>query len=158
MTNVCPGGRLPTVRASAPLFAIYAGLALLVFVQTGNAQQEQNPAPAPTSPSPVQANSDLAVASVKLQGGLRLSKDVGSSVYNDQNEKVGSIDDLISKGGNQIVMAIVSVGGFLGMGNKLVAVPYDQLRLDTDKDQVKVVMPGANKDALKAMPDFTYNG
>jgi hypothetical protein len=44
------------------------------------------------------------------------------------------------------------------MGNKLVAVPYDHLHLDTDKDQVKIVMPGANKEALKAMPDVTYSG
>jgi hypothetical protein len=59
------------------------------------------PAGAPTTP-------DLAVASVKLQGGSRL---IGSAVYNDQNEKVGSADDLIMKDGNRIVMAVVSVGG-----------------------------------------------
>jgi uncharacterized protein YrrD len=51
------------------------------------------------------------VASVKLQGGSRVSKLIGSAVYNDQNEKVGSVDDLIMKDGNRIVMAVVSVGG-----------------------------------------------
>ena len=55
-------------------------------------------------------------------------------------------------------MGVVSVGGFLGMGNKLVAVPYDQLHLETDKDQMKITMPGASKDALNAMPTFTYSG
>jgi hypothetical protein len=54
--------------------------------------------------------------------------------------------------------AVVSVGGFLGIGNKLVAVPYDQLHLGMDKDQTKITMPGASKEALKAMPTFTYSG
>ena len=43
-------------------------------------------------------------------------------------------------------------------GNKLVAVPYDQLHLEADKDQTKITMPGASKDALNAMPTFTYGG
>ena len=79
-------------------------------------------------------------------------------MYNDQNEKIGSLDDLIMKDGNRIIMGVVSVGGFLGMGNKLVAVPFDQLHLATDKDQTKITMPGASKDALNAMPTFTYGG
>jgi hypothetical protein len=62
------------------------------------------------------------------------------------------------KDGNRIVMAVVSVGGFLGIGNKLVAVPYDQLRLETNKDETKVAVPSASKDALNAMPTFTYGG
>ena len=89
---------------------------------------------------------DLAVASVKMQGGSRISKLIGSAVYNDQNEKVGSVDDLIMKDGNRIVMAVVSVGGFLGIGNKLVAVPYDQLHVEMNKDEAKVTMPSASKD------------
>ena len=110
-----------------------------------------NPSGAPTSP-------DLTVATVKLQGGFRISKLIGSAVYNDQNEKIGSLDDLITKDGSQIIMAVVSVGGFLGMGNKLVAVPYDQLHLEMNKDQPKVTIPNASKDALGAMPNFTYGG
>lgn len=55
-------------------------------------------------------------------------------------------------------MAIVLVGGFLGMGNKLVAVPHDELYLETNKDETKVTMPSASKDALNAMSTFTYAG
>ena len=110
-----------------------------------------NPSGSPTNP-------DLVVAAVKLQSGYRISKLIGSAVYNDQSEKVGSVDDLIMKDTNRIVMAVISVGGFLGMGNKLVAVSYDQLHLEADKDQTKITMPGASKDALNAMPTFTYGG
>ena len=54
---------------------------------------------------------------------------------------------------------IVSVGGFLGMGTKLVAVPYTQLKLGDTKNASsdnKVVMPGATKESLKAQPEFKY--
>ena len=98
------------------------------------------------------------VTTVKLQGELRARKLIGSPVYNEQNEKVGSVDDLIVKDGGHIVMAVVSIGGFLGLGNKLVAVPYGQMPLDTNKDETKVTMPGASRDALNEMATFTYGG
>ena len=112
------------------------------------------PAKLPGAPT----SGDLVVATVKLQGGLRASKLIGTAVYNEQNQKVGSVDDLIVKEGDRIVMAVVSVGGFLGIGNKLVAVPYHQLHIDSTGDGTKVTMPGASKDALNAMPTFTYSG
>jgi sporulation protein YlmC with PRC-barrel domain len=138
------------------------GIVLMAAIGPVVAQQSTstNPSapPSASSPSGAPSTPDLAVASVKLQGGLRISKLLGSSVYNDQNEKVGSVDDLIMKDDNKIVMAVVSVGGFLGIGNKLVAVPYDHLHLEMNKDETKVVMPGASKDSLASMPTFTYAG
>ena len=129
-----------------------------VLAQQSPTPPKQPAAAASPNPSGAPTNPDLTVATVKLQGGLRISKLIGSAVYNDQNEKVGTLDDLIMKDGNRIVMAVVSVGGFLGIGNKLVAVPYDQLHLETNKDQTKVTVPSASKDALNAMPNFTYGG
>jgi sporulation protein YlmC with PRC-barrel domain len=142
----------------------FAGLvSVLAAAGPALAQQTQDPAKDPAStaapaPSAVPISPDLTVASVKRQGGSRISKLLGSSVFNDQNEKVGTLDDLIMKDGNKVVMAVVSVGGFLGIGNKLVAIPYDQLRLEENKDEQKVTMPGGSKDVLNAMPTFTYSG
>jgi sporulation protein YlmC with PRC-barrel domain len=93
------------------------------------------------------------------QGNVRASKLIGSSVYNDRDQKVGSVDDVILGKENRANVVIVSVGGFLGMGTKLVAVPYDQLRLGDTKNASsdnKVVMPGATKDMLKTEQDFLY--
>jgi len=93
------------------------------------------------------------------QGNVRASKLIGSSVYNDRDQKVGSVDDVILGKENRANEVIVSVGGFLGMGTKLVAVPYDQLRLGDTKDASsdnKVVMPGATKDMLKTQQEFHY--
>jgi hypothetical protein len=136
----------------------FAILSMMVVATAGPALAQQSSPAAPTVATGTPTNPDLAVASVKLQGGLRAGKLIGSAVYNDQNEKVGSVDDVIVKDGNRIVMAVVSVGGFLGIGNKLVAVPYDQLHVETNKDEIKVGMPGASKDSLSAMPTFTYGG
>jgi hypothetical protein len=102
-------------------------VSLFIIAGSGIAQQPSDPAKssatAPASPSGTPTDPNLTVAAVKMQDGRRISKLIGTAVYNDQNEKIGSLDDLIMKDGNTIVMAVVSVGGFLGMGNKLVAVP-----------------------------------
>lgn len=84
---------------------------------------------------------------------IRMSKLVGASVYNDQNQSVGSIDDvLLSDNEHKAGNAVVSVGGFLGMGSKLVSVPFDQLKIENDK----IVIPGATKASLEGMPEYHY--
>lgn len=84
---------------------------------------------------------------------VRTSKVVGASVYNDQNQSVGSIDDvLMSDNDHKADTVVISVGGFLGMGSKLVSVPFDQLKIENDK----IVMPGATKASLEGMPEYHY--
>jgi PRC-barrel domain len=88
----------------------------------------------------------------KLAAGYRASKVIGSSVVNDANETIGTIDDLlVSRDGKQ-PYAVLSVGGFLGMGTRLVVVPYEMLRF-ADK---KVTLPGGTKEGLKMLPEFKY--
>jgi hypothetical protein len=91
-------------------------------------------------------------------GDARASKVIGSSVYNDRDEKVGSIDDLlIGKDGK--LNAVLSVGGFLGMGSKYVEVPYAELTFgNTQRDSDnKVVLKGATKESLKTQAPFDYS-
>jgi hypothetical protein len=90
-------------------------------------------------------------------GDARASKIIGSSVYNDHDEKVGSIDDLlIGKDGS--MNAVLSVGGFLGMGTKYVEVPYADLTFgNTQRDsENRVVLKGATKESLKTQPAYNY--
>ena len=95
------------------------------------------------------------VDSKDIAGGYRASKVIGSTVVNDQNETVGKIDDVIISGaGAKEPVAVLSVGGFLGMGSKLVAVPYHELKPNPDKNDF--VLPGATKDNLKTLPEFAY--
>lgn len=86
--------------------------------------------------------------------GWRVSKLVGASVQNDKGEKIGKIDDLIVAPGGTLTIAVIEVGGFLGIGAHLVAIPVRQLKVQ-DKAP-KVVLPGATKEALKQLPEFQY--
>jgi hypothetical protein len=56
---------------------------------------------------------------------------VGLNVYNEKNENVGSINDLLMEKNGSIKAAVISVGGFLGMGARLVAVPFDKIKFST---------------------------
>jgi sporulation protein YlmC with PRC-barrel domain len=66
------------------------------------------------------------------QGTWRTSKVVGLNVYNDSNENVGSINDLLMDKSGSIKTAVISVGGFLGVGARLVAVPFDKVKFSNE--------------------------
>ena len=72
-------------------------------------------------------------------------------MVNDANESIGSIDDLLVSQDGKDTFAVLSVGGFLGMGSKLVVVPYTSLQFGD-----KVVLPGGSKDGLMQLPEFKY--
>jgi sporulation protein YlmC with PRC-barrel domain len=77
---------------------------------------------------------------------------LGQPVYNDLNERIGSIDDVIVTPDKSISYAIIDAGGFLAVTKHDVAVPVSQLKLVDDK----LVIAGATRDALKATPPFEY--
>jgi hypothetical protein len=87
-----------------------------------------------------------------LAMGYRTSKVVGSAVVNEANENVGTIDDLIVTPSDKVPFAVLSVGGFLGVGTKYVVVPASVVEV---KDK-KMLLRGATKDSLKGLPAFTY--
>lgn len=90
-------------------------------------------------------------------GEARASKIIGSSVYNDHDQKVGSIDDLLI-GQDGKMSAVLSVGGFLGMGTKYVEVPYSDLTFGNTQrnSDNRVVLKGATKESLKTQPAYNY--
>jgi sporulation protein YlmC with PRC-barrel domain len=77
---------------------------------------------------------------------------LGQPVYNDNNERVGSIDDIIIAPDKAVSYAIVNAGGFLGLAKHDVAVSVSKFKLVDGK----LVLPGATKEALKASPEFEY--
>jgi hypothetical protein len=96
---------------------------------------------------------ELAKVDVKtLAAGYRASKVIGSSVVNDANETIGKIDDILISSDGKQPYAVLSIGGFLGMGSHLVVVPYDSLTF-ADK---KMTLPGGSKEGLKMLPEFKY--
>jgi sporulation protein YlmC with PRC-barrel domain len=127
-----------------------------------------------------------ANTAVHRDGQWRASKLVGLNVYNDNNEKIGSIEELIVDKSAKVEDVILGVGGFLGMGEHYVAVPMEKLKwvnepvrtsststAPADKSTVGEANRAnrqasekwypdhavfdATKDQLKAMPEFKYN-
>jgi sporulation protein YlmC with PRC-barrel domain len=85
--------------------------------------------------------------------GWSVKKNIlGKAVYNDKNEKIGTVDDLIISPDKTVSFAIIGTGGFLRIGKHDVAIPINQIK----EENQKLVLPGATKDALKALPEFQY--
>jgi sporulation protein YlmC with PRC-barrel domain len=79
-------------------------------------------------------------------------KILGTAVYNDKNEKIGTVDDIIIAPDRAVSFAIIGVGGFVGIGKHDIAIPVNQIREEKDR----LVLPGATNEALKALPEFQY--
>jgi sporulation protein YlmC with PRC-barrel domain len=94
----------------------------------------------------------LVVVNVKAVAlGYRASKLIGSAVRNDKSEEIGKIDDLVV-GKDKVLFAVIGVGGFLGLGSHLIAVPYNSFKMSPQR----IVLPGATKAALSKLPEFQY--
>ena len=74
------------------------------------------------------------------------------AVYNSSGEKIGEVEDLIITPEKAVSYAIVGTGGFLGIAEHNVAIPVGQLKVEGDK----LMLPGATKEGLKALPKFEY--
>jgi hypothetical protein len=131
--------RLPSIRAFQTLAwaALFCGLFMLA-------------APGPVLSQAVQlVRVDVNV----VAQGYRVSKLTGNSVTNDKNEKVGTLDDFVI-GHDRSLFAILQVGGFLGIGSHLVAVPYESLVIHDETR--KIELPGASKEELDRLAEFKY--
>ena len=93
-------------------------LATVAFAQT----------PTATTDSAKPSTSTVTLSDSAMQGNWRASKVVGLSVYNDNNESLGSINDLLMDKNGNIKAVVLGVGGFLGVGEHLVAVPFDRIK------------------------------
>jgi sporulation protein YlmC with PRC-barrel domain len=131
--------------------------------------EKMETAPAPTTPAPSAATpapSSSDSAAVESSAGTftsaqaadewRSSKLIGLTVYNKANEKIGDVNDLILGPDGKVASAVIGVGGFLGMGEKLVAVPFSDLQLNRDADGTMRVTTNSTKEALENAPDFKY--
>jgi len=98
--------------------AASALLASVAFAQSPSATTDRA-----TTVAPVAASD-----STSFKGNWRASKLVGLNVYNDSNESLGSINDLLTDKNGDIKAAVIGVGGFLGVGEHLVAVAFDKLK------------------------------
>ncbi|CAO3354308.1 PRC-barrel domain-containing protein [Azospirillum melinis] len=90
-------------------------------------------------------------------GGQLASADelIGKNVYGRDNNKIGEVDDVILDGTGQAKQLVISSGGFLGIGEKQVAVDYSAANWDSQNNRLNLA--GMSRDDVKAMPDFKYD-
>jgi sporulation protein YlmC with PRC-barrel domain len=151
-----------THRLAATLLAS----ALLAAPALAQTSRQTNDSTGASNGAPASASTRAGSLYVTADGKMRAGKMVGATVYNDQDKAIGSIDDILWDPSTKSAAAIISVGGFLGVGAKLVSVPYDLLRFDNKvllghSDQLKlqkdhIVIPGATEASLKGLPGFHY--
>ena len=109
--------------------------------------------PSATRPAFSQNVVVLDVDVKEVAKGYRASELAGADVENSTGETIGSIDDLIIDR-EKVLFAILQVGGFLGIGGFLVAIPYNSLEINEDGS--KIVLAQGSKEELQKLPEFKY--
>jgi len=130
------------------IMAVIICLAVVGMMGNAIAQQQAPVAGITTKTIGVTADELVMVA----KGWSAKNQIMGKDVYNDKNEKVGVVEDLIVAPDKAVSYAIIGAGGFLGMGKHDVAIRMNQFKLV----EGKFTLPGATKEAVKAMPAFQY--
>jgi hypothetical protein len=95
----------------------------------------------------------MKVDPATLATGYRTSKVVGTVIVNDTDEKVATIDDLIVTKDGKVPYAVLSIGGFLGVGSRNVVVLASDLQVRDDR----MVLPGATRESLRDLPEYSYS-
>lgn len=109
--------------------------------------------PAPTPPSMTTSPTAL---STMPGDGVTVTNYYKQNVYDPSNTKIGEIADVLIGKDGRVTAFIVSVGGFLGIGEKDVAVPFQSIRA-MQKDNKWTLVMDANKDTLKAAAGYKYD-
>ena len=120
------------------------------------------------------AQSSNSTQNASAKGEWQASKLIHMNVYNDQNQKIGDIKELMLDKSGKIANVVIGVGGFLSMGEHDVAVNFDRLKWsdaaattgsgqsasqlkNTNQNYPDHAVLNATKDQLKSMPNFNYS-
>jgi sporulation protein YlmC with PRC-barrel domain len=107
------------------MFAKYITAGLAGSVMLAGVAFAQTPT---TTTDPANKMTPATASDSSFHGNWRTSKVIGLNVYNDNNENVGSINDLLTDKSGNIKAVVIGVGGFLGVGTHLIAVPFDKVK------------------------------
>jgi sporulation protein YlmC with PRC-barrel domain len=136
------------------------------FAQTNNATpaapsaptmqaEPKGMAPAASANSDMPATGNAAYLTQQSQTQVSANDYIGKSIYNTGDESIGDVNDLIMEDNGGIVAAVVGVGGFLGIGEKDVALPIDKITMARDAKNNEVRLTTTETaEALKAAPEF----
>ena len=110
-------------------------------------------APAPTTDAAKKTDMPKSAAAT---GDWRASKLIGQTIRNSANESIGDINDLVVDSGGKVTAVIVGVGGFLGIGEKNVSMPFEKLSFSRDANNALMVTASATKESLQSAPEYQF--
>lgn len=131
-----------------PLAALLAAMSVPAL-----AQDTTTPASPSVQPAAPSAAGESTVAK-SLSDDISASKLINESVKNAANESIGDINDVLIGSDGKVAAVIVGVGGFLGMGEKDVALPFEQLMFAKDADGNLSVSTSMTKESLQSAPEY----
>lgn len=146
--------KMLTAATTASLLVLASPFAM---AQTQPAPSTTTP-PAATAPKTTTAPSDSAQLAwyTHQAGEVRASKLIGSTVRNSANENIGDINEVVLSKDGRVAAVIVGVGGFLGIGEREVAISFDSLRMAVDANNNAVLTVNATKESLKNAPQWQW--
>lgn len=150
------------IKRSLTAAALAAVLALPAYAQMSGTSPASTPSanqPAPAvKAAPTDSNDQAGFLQQQDQDQWRSSKLVGASVYGPDNKSIGSIDDLIVDREGGIKAAVIGVGGFLGVGQKDIAVPFSALNIQrkANSSSIDRITVTYSKQQLSQAPTFAY--
>ncbi len=128
-------------------------VALPAFAQT-------TPPSPPSKPEMTTPRAETATGQLRYlstySNEMRASKLIGTNIRNQAGETVGNINEILLDKNGKVAAVVVGVGGFLGIGEREVAVAFDSLQTSRDKDGKDVLTMNVTKDSLKTAPAWTW--
>jgi opacity protein-like surface antigen len=136
--------------------ALAVVLATPAFAQTAKPDATGNPAAQSTMPS--MATDQVAFVQAQHATDWRGSKLIGATVYGPDNASIGDINDVLIANDGKINAVVIGVGGFLGVGEKNVAIPFEKLSVTRKPESASIskITVSYSKDELKNAPKFSY--
>lgn len=142
-----------TILLAATLASVAFGAARAAET-TSTEAQKPHPVPMTTETAKPMVTSTVAPMATQRPGDHLTSKIVGQYVYSKSGEKIGDVNDLVVDASGKVTGVVVGVGGFLGVGEKNVALPWSAMTMGADEKGTPRLTVDITKDALHKAPTF----
>lgn len=135
----------------------WAYIAAVALISSSVSALAQTTPTAPPPGTPPTATTSASPYYMRQADEMRASQLIGTNVVNTANDTVGEINEVVLSKDGKVAAVIVGVGGFLGMGEREVALAFSSLRLTHNGDGKVVITVNATKDSLKAAPEWKWD-
>jgi sporulation protein YlmC with PRC-barrel domain len=132
-------------------------LASTLLLATSAFALAQTTTPAPQAPPAATSPSGQPLWYSHQADEMRASKLIGTNVVNTANETIGEVNEIVLGKDGNVAAVIIGVGGFLGMGEREVAINFKSIRMTRDQRNNLVLTMDATKDTLKAAPEWRWD-